>query len=168
MSKATALFNVLSPPPQEPSHRRLPWPAIAATVLFIFVIGQDANAQRQRLVSLRYALMEQEFSAPHPTPSATTPDDAAQAAIAAELTYPWDSVLNFLGIENNALRLLSFEASSAGSPAHLRISALQTTAFWSWLALVKKNPAVATATAVTVQSQDSDYVFEVAITWRRP
>lgn len=167
MSKPSALFNVISPPPLV-QRATPPWPAIVATMLFIFVLGQDMETRRQKLVSLRYALPQESTPSPNQLDAQTTPGNAALSAVSAELTYPWDSVLNLLGAENDAIRLLTLEANSDGSPNHLRIRALQTADFWSWLALLKKNPAVASASAVSVQSQDNDYVFDVAISWRRP
>lgn len=167
MSKPGALFNVISPPPMA-QPTTLPWPAIVATLLFIFVAGQDMESRRQKLVSLRYALPQEGMISPNQLDALATPDNTALSAVSAELTYPWDSVLNLLGAENDAIRLLTLETNSDGSPSHLRIRALQTTDFWTWLALVKKNPAVVSASAVSVQSQDNDYVFDVAISWRRP
>lgn len=167
MSKSSTLFNVISSPPMA-QRATPPWPAIVATLVFVFVVGQDMETHRQKLVSLRYALPQENMSSPNRLEALATPGNAALSAVSAELTYPWDSVLNLLGAENDAIRLLTLDANSDGSPNHLRIRALQTADFWAWLALLKKNPAVASASAVSVQSQDNEYVFDVAIRWRRP
>lgn len=157
-------LNVLTAKPIA-FHRRLPWPVIAATILFMLMIGNDMSESRQKLVSLRYAqtITDQTDSTLSGLPASPEVD-----AISRELTYPWDHVLNQLQIGNDKIELLSYDATNDEGANHLRVKAVQLTEFWSWLDGLKKRPQIQSVSAVSVTSQESNYVFDVAIHWSRP
>lgn len=157
-------FNVLQPSPAAAAPRQVPWAVVAATMLFLGFIGRDMEAQRQTLVNLRYSMVATGLPAPGTADADTTA--APAAALAAELTFPWDNALNFLGAEAKGVQWLTLEAGSEGQPSRLQVRATQASDFWQWLAKLQKHPAIASAMATTAQSQANDNRFEVVITWK--
>lgn len=157
-------LNVLAAKPVA-HHRRLPWPVIAATILFMLMLGNDMSESRQKLVSLRYA---QSMSYQTDGTTSALPAAPGVDAISNELTYPWDHVLNQLQIGNDRIELLSYDATNDESANHLRVKAVQLSEFWSWLDGLKKRPQVQSVSAVSVTSQENNHVFDVAIHWSRP
>lgn len=157
-------FNVLQPSPAAAAPRQVSWAVVAATALFLVFIGRDMESQRQTLVNLRYSMVATELPAPTTADADTTV--APETALATELTFPWDSVLNFLGAEAKGVQWLTLEAGSEGQPSRLQVRATQASEFWQWLAKLRKHPAITRAVATTAQSQANDNRFEVVITWK--
>lgn len=158
------VFNILDPKPTD-IVRRLPWPAVAATLFFILTLGNDMADNRQKLAALRY---DQTLADSDNQSKSSMPSPPEMEAISTELTYPWDHVLNQLYIDHDQIEFLSYEAVNDDSPNHLRVKALQLSTFWPWLDRLKTDRRIHSVSAVSVASQEGNHVFDVAIHWRQP
>lgn len=159
-------FNVLQAPPRADLPSRLPWPVILATLVFLLVMGRQLESWRQQLALLRYDAAVGADLRSMPSPDAE-PDAPLAHALTAELTYPWDNVLNLLGEADPSVRWTQLEGSADGSALHLQVQAPDAKTFWTWLNVLRKNAANATATATQAQAENGLVVFEVSVTWRR-
>lgn len=161
-------FNVLLAPPAAAPRAQLPWPVILATLVFLVIMGRELEAWRQQLTSLRYEAAQGLASRAAPAPGRDPdPDAPGRHALSAELTYPWDQVLNLAGQAEAPVQWTLLDAGADGDAMRLQVQAADAGAFWTWLGTLRKNPAITTATATSGQAENGRMVFDVAITWRR-